>query len=264
MATDPDPSLTPPGWTALLSVPLLAAGAAAGVLAADANVSLFRVVNAWPLVTGDAPWASLSVLGEGAAVLSLAAVLIGRRPAALWAIVLGALLVALTLHPLKDLLGVARPAHVLGAGSIHIVGETLSKRSFPSGHATAAFAAVALLLPLMRRTWPRVLLLALACLVALSRLAVGAHWPLDVLAGAALGWLCGGAGLHLARRWRWGLGPRARFVVALLPLLGAARLVLGNSDSLDRQPLHWLLSATGLAAGLAGWRLLLRRDSPPA
>lgn len=263
MAIGPDPLPPPPRWPALLSVPLLAAAAAAAVVAADANTRLFRAVNAWPLATGDAPWANLTELGEGAAVLALAALLIGRRPALLWCLALAALLVALTLHPLKDLLDAARPARVLDPGSIHVVGRRLTRDSFPSGHATTAFAAAALLLPLQRATWARALLLGLAGTVALSRLAVGAHWPLDVLGGAALGWLCGGAALHVAQRWRWGLRPRAQRVVALLPLLGAARLLWPNGDGAGLLPVHGIVGALGLAAGLLGWRRLLTGNSLP-
>ncbi|HWG83834.1 MAG TPA: phosphatase PAP2 family protein [Deinococcales bacterium] len=59
--------------------------------------------------------------------------------------------------------------------------------SFPSGHATRAFAlavAAALLWPRWR--WP---LLLAAAWVGFSRAYIGAHWPLDVLAGAVLGTL---------------------------------------------------------------------------
>lgn len=57
--------------------------------------------------------------------------------------------------------------------------------SFPSGHATSAFAAagvVALMHPRLRAP-----VLALAGLVAVSRVYLGVHYPSDVLAGAALG-----------------------------------------------------------------------------
>ena len=60
-----------------------------------------------------------------------------------------------------------------------------STYSFPSGHATVAFAcATVLALAVPRLAVP---LYALAGLVALSRVYVGVHYPFDVLAGAVLG-----------------------------------------------------------------------------
>ena len=57
--------------------------------------------------------------------------------------------------------------------------------SFPSGHATVAFAcATALALAVPRLAPP---LFVLAALIAWSRVYVGVHYPLDVLAGAVLG-----------------------------------------------------------------------------
>jgi membrane-associated phospholipid phosphatase len=74
--------------------------------------------------------------------------------------------------------------------------------SFPSGHAARAAAiatSVALLWPALR--WPLVLL---AAWVAFSRAYIGAHWPLDVLAGVLLGLLSGWLAYRLsaARRSR--------------------------------------------------------------
>lgn len=57
--------------------------------------------------------------------------------------------------------------------------------SFPSGHTVTIFAlATALALIWRRLAWPA---FAMAILVGLSRIAVGAHWPSDVLAGAWIG-----------------------------------------------------------------------------
>jgi undecaprenyl-diphosphatase len=73
-------------------------------------------------------------------------------------------------------------------------GTALTSRSFPSGHATTAFAAAGVLcawagaLPTRgRRRLARALALALAALTGIARIYAGAHWPLDVLAGAAIG-----------------------------------------------------------------------------
>jgi membrane-associated phospholipid phosphatase len=57
--------------------------------------------------------------------------------------------------------------------------------SFPSGHATVSFACATVLSALAPRAAPAFFLLAAA--IAYSRLYLGVHWPLDVVAGAAIG-----------------------------------------------------------------------------
>ena len=77
--------------------------------------------------------------------------------------------------------------------------------SFPSGHATTAFVVAAALI----FAWPeasirmRLAILTAAVLIAFSRIAMGAHWPLDVLVGACGGWLIGAFGYVLSMRWRF-------------------------------------------------------------
>jgi undecaprenyl-diphosphatase len=64
--------------------------------------------------------------------------------------------------------------------------------SFPSGHAMVIFAITTLVVPYLK-DWLKVLPRALAAAVCLSRLYLGAHFPLDVIAGAGLGVFIGGA-----------------------------------------------------------------------
>jgi len=72
-----------------------------------------------------------------------------------------------------------------------------SYQSFPSGHATAAFAAASLVTSESRRWWPHgVWLVAPAMyggagLVALSRMYNNKHWASDVVVGAAIGTFSG-------------------------------------------------------------------------
>jgi membrane-associated phospholipid phosphatase/MFS family permease len=84
----------------------------------------------------------------------------------------------------------ARPEEVLGADVLLSHDRSWSHlASFPSGHliVTAAMAAAAAAaVPLLRRP-----LLAYVALVAFTRVLFGAHFPLDVLVGAALGYEMG-------------------------------------------------------------------------
>jgi membrane-associated phospholipid phosphatase len=75
-------------------------------------------------------------------------------------------------------------------------GET-DFRSFPSGHATSAFAAAAAVTSETKRWWPRSVWLVGpvmyggAAAVAWSRMFDNKHWASDVLAGAAIGTFTG-------------------------------------------------------------------------
>lgn len=73
-----------------------------------------------------------------------------------------------------------------------------STGSFPSGHAATSFAAATLLAFALPRLAVPAAVLALA--VAFSRLYVGVHYPLDSVAGAALGVAIGVTVRGAARR----------------------------------------------------------------
>lgn len=84
---------------------------------------------------------------------------------------------------LKDWVKRPRPSPLDLSGGLS-AGEMV--RSFPSGHATLSFA----LATVLSIRWPRgrVVWFTLAALVALSRVALGVHWPSDVIVGAGIGW----------------------------------------------------------------------------
>ena len=68
---------------------------------------------------------------------------------------------------------------------VHALVTRPHSHSFPSGHATTSFACATVLALTFPRFWLPLLVLAAA--VAWSRVYVGVHFPLDVLAGAVLG-----------------------------------------------------------------------------
>jgi membrane-associated phospholipid phosphatase len=76
--------------------------------------------------------------------------------------------------------------------------------SFPSGHASTAFACATVIAWASRRLAAPAFVLAAA--IGWSRVYVGVHWPLDVLGGALLGVFMGTLLVFLARRGRFAAG----------------------------------------------------------
>ncbi len=157
------------------------------ILQADA------VVRGW--LTAWHPWwldvlmASLSILSTGGVLwLLIGGVQAARRRLPLtryWQLFLAVLAAWLASDAIvKPLVHRPRP-FVAHPGLVRILGNPPGGTSFPSAHTAAAFAAAWVLAELFPAG--RALFWTLAVLVALARVYVGAHYPLDVIGGALLG-----------------------------------------------------------------------------
>src|SRR5439155_1603141 len=182
---------------ATLVVP--AAGFFVVVWLLDANRALFLALNAIGRATSDWLWANLTVLGDTIVAFALCLPLWRRRPEALWAFLFVALLGTAWVDGLKPFIDIDRPPAVLG-DTVHVIGPAYNHHTFPSGHATAAFAIGGLYAFGSGSRPVAALALAVALLAALSRAVVGVHWPLDILAGALGGWLAALIAAALAHR----------------------------------------------------------------
>jgi undecaprenyl-diphosphatase len=118
-----------------------------------------------------------------------------RLPVAAIATAVGAALGSAVASLLKEVFDRARPG---ASGDWTALVATPSSASFPSGHASTAFAAAAALAWL--RPGLRVPAFAIAALVAASRVVLGVHYPLDAAAGAATGIAVGTLVAFAARR----------------------------------------------------------------
>lgn len=110
--------------------------------------------------------------------------------------------------PLWHLLPRARPFMVLPG--VHALSLPLHTPSFPSGHVKTAWLLAVVLGYYRPRFLPG--LIVVAVLISYARMYDGMHWPLDVLAGAALGI---GLGLLLLRFRRGEEWPEAAPAVAV-------------------------------------------------
>lgn len=251
----PTPAALPLHAPRVWLLPLLCLAAMAWIAGNGGNQALFLALNGLAARTWETPWAGLTALGDTLTAFCLLLVLVRRRPELVLAGMIAALIATVGTHVPKNLLDIPRPAAVLG-DAVHVIGHVLKSGSFPSGHTVTAFTLAAVLGGHARSRWLLAGLLGLASLIGLSRIAVGAHWPLDVLGGAAVGWLSGLAGLWLAPR----LGPRARpaamaFIEILLVASALALLFTHDSGYPQAEPLE-----RGIAlAALAGYALALAR-----
>jgi membrane-associated phospholipid phosphatase len=78
-----------------------------------------------------------------------------------------------------------RPRPFTHAALTHVLGTRTTDPSFPSDHTAAAFAIAFAVFTFSRRAGA--VFLAVATLIGLSRIALGMHYPSDVLAGLLVG-----------------------------------------------------------------------------
>lgn len=98
---------------------------------------------------------------------------------------------------ISELVDRSRP-FVVDPHGVHLFSGHAADPGFPSDHATGAFA-VAMAIYLRNRAWGAVALVA-AAVLSIGRVAIGVHFPSDVLVGALLG--CGAALVLYARPLR--------------------------------------------------------------
>ncbi len=97
---------------------------------------------------------------------------------------------------LKNMVGRIRPYEVV-EGLKCLIPEP-SDASFPSGHASHAFVAVAVIWIMMSEKYG-IIALIISAIIAWSRLYLGVHYPSDVLAGILIGIIAGVTGVIIVR-----------------------------------------------------------------
>ena len=237
------------------ALPALAALGFLAVAILGLNQPLFLQLNKIGPATSDFLWANITVLGDTLVALALCLPLWRRRPDLVWALLFTVLLSSIWVQGLKHLLEVPRPPAVLP--ELHVIGPAYKAGSFPSGHATTAFAIAGLLVLGLKINALNIVVILLAATVAISRSIVGVHWPLDILAGLFGGWLCAALALYLGKKTiGFGERPWVQWLLGGLLIFCSLVLIYGNAKSGYPMTLNFQ-RAIGLACLLfAGARLV--------
>jgi undecaprenyl-diphosphatase len=155
----------------------------------------------------------LSAIGEGWSMVALVPLALSARTRrfAGWLAATLAVTGALV-FVLKAVLGRGRPCTAFADLQTSIIGSP-TDCSLPSGHAAGSFAFALFTTQVLLARRPRppyavglsVALVLLASAIGVSRVVLGFHFPLDVLAGATLGGVIGGmAGARFTEHARGG------------------------------------------------------------
>lgn len=200
---------------------------------------------------------NMTQLGNALIVMSLLSMLVVILPKMWEAMIWGSLFSAIFTNGLKNIFKIPRPAAVLDHNSFKIIGETLAgNNSLPSGHSITIFTMVTILMLGFSpsKFWQKILWfagwVALGAGLALSRVALGAHYPLDVIVGGVFGYVSGVCGILLTEKLRWWnwLSDR-KYSPFLFILFLAAGVVIVQKMFQENLPVYYIAIA-GLAVSL--------------
>jgi membrane-associated phospholipid phosphatase len=194
------------------------------VLLTNSDKDLFLLINQASRFTGDKLWAVLTFFSDGLVSFVILLPFIHRKPRLIWAVFLAAVLFTIFGQGIKHLARIPRPPQVLSPEEFHLIGPDWGHNSFPSGHASMVFNLAGVFSLTLRKNGIRFLLIGAALIIAASRIVVGVHWPVDILAGAAIGWITIWIGLEVSKKTGWAWKRTGSKIMGAVLLIGCLLL----------------------------------------
>lgn len=238
---------------------------------------LFLTLNTDFQILPSALWSNLTLLGDAAISVLILSLLIIYRPQAWAALVCSVPAAGIFSNVGKKLASMPRPGTVLEHADFNIIGSAVTGHtSFPSGHSISSFAvaiAVIATLVVLPKTRNDLIILvgaiALATMMCLSRVAVGAHWPIDTLIGGALGWISGLTGAYWASKqtgwWKkWHGTGISRYILALILVAWSIGMIMRGFEHPAEDVVIWIAALCGLITSAWLVKPLLNKTSASA
>ena len=225
----------------------------------------FLSINHLSSLLPDVIWTNLSLLGNGWSLFALTFPLILFARKQLYAGVISGFFTGILSNVCKSFFNTSRPAGVIDQQFFHIIEHPLLHNAMPSGHTMTAFSvATALFFSIeshQRSKW--IVLFFLATATGISRIAVGAHWPEDVLVGASLGILAGVIGAQLAQsipRSLLALKAWPTYVVLFATCISFYLLIMSKIDFYLNQPSQYVLAGVIIITWIQLFQAMKRTD----
>jgi membrane-associated phospholipid phosphatase len=158
------------------------------------EIRLFRLANGLPERAYRAIWVPMQYGTFGTVPAAAGVALVERRPRLALAIGAGGTAAWVLAKAVKPIVDRGRPPSVIE--TVVQRGAEEGDQGFPSGHAAVSAALTVVAWPYLSDGW-RVPAVALSGFVPFARMYVGAHLPLDLVGGSALG-LAIGCAVNLA------------------------------------------------------------------
>lgn len=225
------------------------------------NKALFLYINSSSSYIYPFFWANLTFLGDTLPACLMMLLFIRKKPDLVWSALIATLIATVVVNILKYYITSPRPPSVIDKNMINIIGPALFSHSFPSGHTVTIFTLAGLFVFYFRSVYLRLFMVFLAILIGISRIAVGVHWPSDILAGAALGLFCATGGVYIVERVGWKRKKSAQLIIGFLLILCAFYLLLFYDCRYEQAVyLQSFMAISVLIAGSREYYFLLIED----
>lgn len=209
------------------------------------NEPLFILLNGALNILPENIWQFITTLADPWVAPLLTFVILFRQVDFVRALLICSVLAVIANYSLKHGFDLPRPNHVMPPEQYILIGPDVQSPSFPSGHTITIFAMMGVISFWNQVSLTSRLLFTLATFIALSRIAVGVHWPMDLIFGSLVGWLVAWFAVSINCRLESDMQPYLKMALYSVVLLGAIWAVVNKTPYPAAQ---WFSTAVALFA----------------